>query len=300
MTYPVAFGVALHSLLPMEMLPRMQATGRLLSFTCSRASRLPVPEAEPENTYPAQGRMMQVHVLQHGLRVLLVGLMQFELSLVADSIHCIATETATDDLVRYWFLGQILPMFLLFNGSTELLHATAVDTPQGAVAFIGASGVGKSTLLHHCLQQGGSLITDEHLALDRSDYTRAVPSLPLYRPYRSIEDLGVPAERFSPRPVELRSLYLLRPSDPQAPVSTEPLGSAALIASLLNNRQYNVFNPRLSQFFPLVQKRFAGLASLTRNIPIRRLHVPRALDRLPDVYRFLQQDLTQHRMARSA
>jgi hypothetical protein len=300
MAHPTAFGVSLHGSLPMVMLPTSKSVRRVVFFQHVRAPYLPMPGQEPVNAYPAQGRILRVYANDEGLTVVLVGLMRFDLFLYESRIECLATESATLDQIRYWLLGQILPMFLLLDGSTELLHATSAVTEGGAVAFLGSSGVGKSTLLDYCLGRGGSLITDEHLVLNRADYTQAIPSLPLYRPYRSVEDLGIPALRFSPEPARLRRMYLLQPAPPDAPVSFSTLTNSELIATLLGNRQYNVFNPRLTQFAPLVKKRFAGLANLTRLIPIRRLHVPRSMDRLPDVYRFLQQDLREGTLARSA
>jgi hypothetical protein len=296
MILPVAFGVGLRSSISLELLPQLRVNGRVISFTHTRMRQLPVADAQPDNSYPAQGRTMQVRLLQHKVHadkvhVTIVDLLQFELDFSVDHIECIATEDASDDLVRYWFLQQMLPMFLLLNGSTELLHATAVRTDSGGVALLGCSGIGKSTLLDYCLSQGGSLITDEHLAFDRSAYTMAVPSLPFYRPYRNAEDLGIRAARFETQPSELRRIYVLKPADASAAVSTEPLTHPELIASLINNRQYNVFNPDRPGFFPLVKKRFAGLASLVRDVPVKRLNVPRAFHRLPEVYQFMQQDL---------
>jgi hypothetical protein len=277
----------------MVMLPTSKDIRRAIFFQHVRAPYLPMPEQEPVNAYPAQGRIMRVYVSPEGLTVVLVGLMRFDLFLSESRIECVAADSASSDQIRYWMLGQILPMFLLFDGTTELLHATAAATKHGAVAFLGCSGVGKSTLLDYCLKQDASLITDEHLVLNREDYTQAVPSLPLYRPYRSVEDLGIPATRFSPDPVHLRCLYLLQPAASDAPVSFGALSSSELIASVLNNRQYNVFNPKLAQFAPLMKQRFAGLAGLTRRIAVRRLFVPRSMDRLADVYRFIEQDLEQ-------
>jgi hypothetical protein len=293
MAHPVAFDVCLHGSLPMVMLPTTKAIRRVIFFQHVRAPYVPMPAQEPVNAYPAQGRIMRVYVSDECLTVVLVGLMRFDLFLTESRIECLATESASLDQIRYWLLGQILPMFLLFDGSTELLHAAASMTENGAVAFLGCSGVGKSTLLDHCLKQGGSLITDEHLALSRKDYAQAIPSLPLYRPYRSIEDLGIPAAHFSPDPVNLRRLYLLHPAPPDAPVSFGALTSSELIASVLNNRQYNVFNQKLAQFYPLMKQRFAGLAHVARTIRVRRLFVPRSTNRLPEVYRFIQEDLAR-------
>lgn len=291
MTLPVAFGTALITPLDLEMLPRTEANGPALVLELRRVSVLSPPKTEPDNAYPAQGRTMQIRLTANGIDVTIEGLLHFQIDLAADQVLCTAVDSASDDLVRYWFLQQVLPIFLLLNGSTELLHATAVHTAQGSVAFLGCSGIGKSTLLHHCILSGDALITDEHLALSRSDYTRPVPSLPFYRPYRSAEDLGLRAPHFAGRPNPLRRMYLLHPADPSAPVSADTLNSRELISSLMNNKQYNVFDPAAPRFLPIMEKRFSGFASLLRTVPLKRLNVPRSLHRLPEVYSFVQQDL---------
>ena len=270
----------------------MAAEGEQSLMLCVQwAATLPRMSVEPHNAYMAQGRTMEIRLGHRALQVTIRGLLHFELDLHGRSIQCHGTHETRVKLIQYWFLQQVLPMFLLLSGSVELLHATAVQLARGAVAFLGCSGIGKSTLLHHCLSQGGALITDEHLAIDRSDYTKAVPSLPFYRPYRSVEDLGMRATRFQRQPTALRRMYILKPAGALDPVSAQPLANAELIANLLNNRQYNLFHPDVPQFLPIMQERFTGLANMARTIEVKRLNVPRSLERLPEVYEFIQRDM---------
>jgi hypothetical protein len=49
----------------------------------------------------------------------------------------------------------------------EGLHAAALDTPEGVVAFAGASGVGKSTLAFELVRRGWPLFADDMLTLRR-------------------------------------------------------------------------------------------------------------------------------------
>ena len=305
---PIAFGVRLESELPLDLLPQVETDGPSIAFEVTRARCLPCVEREPENSYWAQGRHMTVFLgkdtidlssteAEAGMTAVVAGLLHFELFLTQQRITCVATEGASDESIRYWFLQQILPIFLLFNGSTEFLHATAVNISptdagsDGAVCFLGCSGIGKSTLLNHFLEQGCALITDEHLALSRSRYNEALPSLPFYRPYRSLEDLGLRAERFSPEPVPLRRMYLLTPDEPDAPVAAHALPPSDTVNAVMLNQQYRIFSPNAPHWLPILRSRFSGLARLTRMVPVRRLYVPRRMDRLPEVYRFIQNDL---------
>jgi hypothetical protein len=298
MTAPRAFGVRLCSRLPFDRLPRAEAEDAAVIFEVERSQVLPGPETELENSYYAQGRRMEIYAGENTLRAVVTGMLCFDLSLATNHVRCIAQAEVADELVRYWFLQQILPILLLLNGSTELLHATAVALPgasphsdPGAVCFLGRSGIGKSTLLNFFLEQGAALITDEHLVLNRNRIEYAVPSVPFYRPYRSLEDLGLRAERFAQRPVRVRRLYLLEPASPEASVSSEPLPDAEVIAAVMLNSQYSLGSPRRLQTRPILARRFHGLATLTRKVPVRRLRVPRSLHRLPDVYDFIQNEV---------
>lgn len=60
--------------------------------------------------------------------------------------------------------GTALALLLTLRGKT-VLHASAVQVDQGAVAFIGGSGMGKSTLATLFCSRGALLITDDLLRL---------------------------------------------------------------------------------------------------------------------------------------
>ncbi|MDQ1484804.1 MAG: hypothetical protein QOJ62_497 [Actinomycetota bacterium] len=59
-----------------------------------------------------------------------------------------------------------LPAFLILAGGSPLLHASAVEIDGHALAFVGASGMGKSTMATIMCASGGKLITDDVLRLD--------------------------------------------------------------------------------------------------------------------------------------
>jgi hypothetical protein len=51
----------------------------------------------------------------------------------------------------------------------ELLHSSAVRTPEGVIAFVAESGGGKTTLAAELIRRGGHLVCDDILALDDPD-----------------------------------------------------------------------------------------------------------------------------------
>ncbi len=62
-------------------------------------------------------------------------------------------------------LGVGLGLILHQRGRL-VLHASAVSLPQGAVAFVGWKGAGKSTAAGAMLRRGHAIITDDSLPLD--------------------------------------------------------------------------------------------------------------------------------------
>ena len=74
---------------------------------------------------------------------------------------------APPESVRHVLLDCLLPLLLGDQGRL-ILHASAVVLPSGkTVAFLGASGMGKSTLAGYLYGQGAVLLTDDCLMLYR-------------------------------------------------------------------------------------------------------------------------------------
>jgi hypothetical protein len=62
------------------------------------------------------------------------------------------------------FFAQALPMAAALNG-LEILHASGVVIDGNAIAFVGHSGAGKTSLAIHLVDQGASLLADDVVAL---------------------------------------------------------------------------------------------------------------------------------------
>lgn len=71
--------------------------------------------------------------------------------------------------LRHALLDQIIPMYLGQLGR-QVLHASAVELPDGqVVAFVGDSGLGKSTLAAAFAVRGAKVLTDDCLLIDEQD-----------------------------------------------------------------------------------------------------------------------------------
>ena len=75
-----------------------------------------------------------------------------------------ANPDAEQAVLAFHFLGSVLAAVLRQRGLL-VLHATAVNTAQGAVLLGGPSGVGKSTTLAALLARGCTLLADDITAL---------------------------------------------------------------------------------------------------------------------------------------
>ena len=70
-----------------------------------------------------------------------------------------------DDLLSVLVGGTLLAFVLTMRGEA-VLHASAVQVGDAAIAFVGASGMGKSTMATLLCADGARLITDDVLRLD--------------------------------------------------------------------------------------------------------------------------------------
>ncbi len=65
------------------------------------------------------------------------------------------------------------------NSVALLMHASAISTPDGVVAFSGSMNAGKSTLVAGLLRRGHTYVTDEAVAIDLDDLSVAAYPKPI-------------------------------------------------------------------------------------------------------------------------
>ena len=74
------------------------------------------------------------------------------------------TSAAT---IEHLYLNQVMPLAFSLQGKL-VFHASAVETSVGAIAFMGASSRGKSTLATSFAMSGFRFLTDDGLLLEKS------------------------------------------------------------------------------------------------------------------------------------
>jgi hypothetical protein len=235
----------------------------------------------------------------------------FRLSADGREIACQAAPEIPDETVRHLFLDQIL-LLVLAHAGNAVLHASAVARGGDAVAFLGPSGRGKTTLALAMCQDGLALLADDGLVLGLHTELLAQPSYPgiRYWPdtcppffratprrrrvahYTKKERLGSSTSDdipFHGQAATLRRIYVLAPADTDAEacVRIEPLGPK------------QAFLEMLPQAFRLdmmdreqLQREFERLNRLAQFPLFRRLFYPRRLDVLPRVREAILDDLS--------
>ena len=83
------------------------------------------------------------------------------------TICCRPGKHLPQETLRHLLLDQVLPLALSLRRRL-VLHAAAVAVPAGAIAFLGASGWGKSTLAGFLALGGAPLIADDGLCLQET------------------------------------------------------------------------------------------------------------------------------------
>lgn len=105
------------------------------------------------------------------------------------AIQVLAEAGADPKEVRLFLLGSALGA-LLYQRGVLPLHGSAVETPRGAMVFVGPSGIGKSTLAGHFRRAGFRLLSDDVCAVAR-DAGGALVVLPAFPHLRLKADAAV-------------------------------------------------------------------------------------------------------------
>lgn len=280
-----AFGASIASDLPLDPLPVSQVARPAVVFRHRLVSRLGVfPEGGSK--YDSQRRRLCSTHQRDIVRIRVGDSIHFSLLFHQRLIACLCTQDAAQEHVRYWFLQKMLPAYLLLQGRVEMLHASAVQINNRVAAFTAPSGTGKSTLVHHFVAAGHALFADEHVVIP--DGTNlALPTIPYLRPHRQIESLGEVATLFASEPLPLGCIYILVSADPADPVVLQKLSGSAAAVALCMRQQFDLRGLKDESSSGRLE-RFTRIAD---RVTVKRLYVPRDLNRLNEVMEVVRNDL---------
>lgn len=205
--------------------------------------------------------------------------------------------------IRHLLLDQVIPLGLTMQRRVGL-HAGAVVTPYGAIAFIGETGRGKSTLTGSFVQQGFPQLTDDCLFLKESGgQLFGLPSYPGLRLWPDVVSalfgheievsqvthymekkrlaLDNAGLVFSPDLVPLRRVYVLAPPEEignTSSITMTPLFPRDALMELVKH----AYRLDIADRQGLGQE-FESLARAAALLPLYRLSFPREFSLLPAV-----------------
>ena len=235
------------------------------------------------------------------------GLGEFLVSSDGRRIVCARDPDASMESFQVYLLGQALS-FALVKSGFEPLHATSIDVNGEAVAILGASGFGKSSLAACFLAAGHLLLTDDLLLLQpgahgfdaypgppriklfpataRHFLGRAATGLPMNS---MTEKLVIPLDQCQSCHLPLRAIYALAsPHETRRlrRIRIEPLSpQAAFLALVGNTFNYLLVDP------DRLRRQAIATARLQSAVPVKKLWYPRGLGHLPAVRQAILSDL---------
>jgi hypothetical protein len=235
-------------------------------------------------------------------------LADFSISADGHKIHCTPAPDTGNETSHHLYLNQVLPLALSKQGKL-IFHASAVDIDGAAVAFVGESGRGKSTLAASFSTNEHHFLTDDGLRVEASggDYLVAPSHCSIRLWQDSASALIAPGTATSPAleftsksrflagesigfchsPRPLRRAYLLGDGSASA-VSIKPIKPAEALIELLKHSFLLDVEQR-----QLLAGHFDELSRLA-SLPIYyRLDYPRRFAELPAVRREIIQHVTR-------
>ncbi len=214
---------------------------------------------------------------------------------------------AEERVLRLTILGPILAV-LLHQRGRFVLHASAVESRGSAVAFMGRSGWGKSTLAAALHGRGFGLVADDVTAIDVSAERPLVypgfPQLKLW-PDAVVSLGGVPetmprlhpllekracrvTRGFCSGLLPLRRIYLL--DEGQLP-KIEPLRPHDALVELVRHWYGSRFGDRLLEADGAAASHLRRCAALANGVSVHRLTRPRRIPPLVELARLVEDDL---------
>lgn len=192
-------------------------------------------------------------------------------------------EGASDRNIRLFLLGSALGGIIHQRGLLPL-HANAIDIDGRAVAFMGHSGAGKSTMAAWFLDRGHRILADDVCVVvpDAAGVPLAYPGIPRLRLWReALERTGRNADELelafddtdkynlpTPEPsrsgpIPLSHVYLLEKADGQA-AEVRPLSGIAAVDALVANTYRGGYLTRMGE----TKRHLLACLEMVKRVPV--------------------------------
>jgi hypothetical protein len=196
------------------------------------------------------------------------------------------------------FTSVLTGIYLNLQGQVAI-HANAVSLKELAIAFVGYSGKGKSTLSAYCASRGAGFITDDVFVIDKNALViPGNPRIKLYphtgenlgldvsekTDYKIFYEAGQLGAKLHQQPVPLGIIYLLDESLDHRIYSEQIPQSQAVFELLTHGYDVSIFVPNNPNLLDAYTR-------LVTQVPIKKLFYPRDFTMLPKVYDFLLKEI---------
>lgn len=236
----------------------------------------------------------------------------FAISLAGNHVQVRWSQNFPEDDVPAFFLGPVIGCLLRLR-RVLALHAGVVAVDDKAVAFIGAKGAGKSTLISEFARQGYPILSDDvaplfshnsqfwvhqgyprlrlwpatlqWLRVFHSDLPR-VESIFEKRYFELSTGLADGPWRFADEPLPLSAIYLLDDYQVEADVSFKSIPGSNRLHLLLQNCYADYILDQQER-----REQFETLAKLSIHTPLYSVHRPQNLDSVGDTCAAIRQNV---------
>jgi hypothetical protein len=199
----------------------------------------------------------------------------FRFTTPGEPVEAVAPDSITHHKVEDAYRRHVLPFVMQAHG-WELLHASAVSAPRGAVAFCGASSTGKSTLAYELGRRGYPPLADDALPFDSAN--GAVRAIPMPFTLRVAGGTVAYEESNGSRSVPLTAVFLLERTVEVEPAHPEIISLPNSSAFPLLLYHAHCFSFRDQHRTRLMTDRYLALAAY---VPAFRLRYQPDFDSLP-------------------
>lgn len=257
-------------------------------------------------TFPDGTEWLHFYRTKEGYLLRFPGLAEFTVSRDGEDVRWQALNGTPDGTVQHLYLNQVLP--LAWSRQRKLVfHGSAVETGDAAMAFLGESGRGKSTLAAAFAVNGSRFLTDDGLLVEQiGGRLMAHPSHPSVRLWEDSQDalIGADAQlapaveyttkariladdaiRFCGEARPLRRVYFLQDDAVEKTSITPMIASDALMELTKHSFLLDIEEREL------IANHFDRLAEMVRLPVFFRLDYPRRFEDLDGVRRAILDNL---------
>jgi len=261
-------------------------------------------------TLPGGEKWLSCAKIEGGYLLHFNELADFEIDKTGSEIICKSGAGIPGDTIQHLLLDQVIPLVINLRGG-EALHASAILTPYGVVAFAGLTGSGKSTITGSLFKMGYPFISDDCLTLqEKGQNIYTIPAYPGLRLWKDAKtylfgengdksiahytsklrvDIEEKPESYSTEPKPLSRLYDIINSpetDEKSDIVIEKLSSRDSFITLVKCAFRLDITDR-----HMLRRQFNFLERVASRVSVRRLTFPRDFNFLPAVCEAILKDL---------